>query len=79
MLSLIIPVYKNEESIAELLGVLAKLAQEVNDKLEVVFVVDCSPDNSYMLLREGLQHAPYRSKLLLLSKNFGSFAAIRAG
>jgi glycosyltransferase involved in cell wall biosynthesis len=44
-----------------------------------VFVVDGSPDDSYLRLRAGLEHAPFRAQLLLLSRNFGAFSAIRAG
>ena len=45
----------------------------------MVFVVDGSPDNSYALLSQLLPQAPYPSQLLLHSRNFGSFAAIRTG
>lgn len=44
-----------------------------------MFVVDGSPDDSYAQLRDGLVQQPFASQLLLLSRNFGSFAAIRAG
>lgn len=79
MPSLVIPVYKNEGSIPELLRVLGGLNASLGGELEVVFVVDGSPDQSHVLLGRMLPEAPFRSKLLLLSRNFGSFAAIRAG
>lgn len=77
--SLIIPVYLNEGSIPELLDALERLSARVADGLEVVFVVDGSPDASYRLLRERLPANKFRSQLILLSRNFGSFAAIREG
>ena len=40
MYSLIIPVYKNEASIPDLLRALRKLDHELDRRLEVVFVVD---------------------------------------
>ncbi|MCC7517144.1 MAG: glycosyltransferase family 2 protein [Pseudomonadales bacterium] len=79
MYSLIIPVYKNEESLPDLLAVLADMHERLNGKLEVVIVVDGSPDNSYRILRQQLPTMPFASQLLLHSRNFGSFAAIRAG
>ena len=44
MLSLIIPVYRNEGSIPELLAALQGLQQSLAGAFEVVFVVDGSPD-----------------------------------
>lgn len=79
MFSLVIPVYKNEESLPELLTELRRLTGMVKGPLEVVFVVDGSPDNCFPYLRDHLKDQPFRSKLLLHSRNFGSFAAIRTG
>jgi len=77
--SLVIPVYRNEGSIPALLEATAELDRALGGRLEVVFVVDGSPDRSAELLAEALPLAPHRSRLLRLSRNFGSFAAIRAG
>lgn len=79
MLSLIIPVYKNEGSLPELLEVVNKLHESLQGELEVIFVVDGSPDRSYDLLRAHLPHSDFSSQLILLSRNFGSFAALRSG
>lgn len=79
MFSLVIPVFKNESSIPDLLRCLEDLTARTNGDLEVVFVIDGSPDKSSEILRERLQEATFRSQLLGLSRNFGSFAAIRAG
>lgn len=78
MNSLIIPVYKNAENIPLLLLALQELNRQIAS-LEVVFVVDGSPDSSASLLTQLLPTSGLRSQLLLLSRNFGSFAAIRAG
>ncbi len=79
MLSLIIPVYRNEASIPDLLEAVTSISRGVPDGLEAVFVVDGSPDRSYELLRDALPHRRFHSRLALLSRNFGAFAAIRAG
>ncbi|MBN9087455.1 MAG: glycosyltransferase [Reyranella sp.] len=77
--SLIIPVYRNEETLDALLAALRPLAVELDHKLEVVFVVDGSPDRSHLILQERLPTAGFPAQLISLSRNFGSFAAIRMG
>ncbi|MEM4188249.1 MAG: glycosyltransferase family 2 protein [Candidatus Hadarchaeum sp.] len=77
-LSVLIPVYRNEASIPELIVRLQALASAVQGEFEAVLVVDASPDRSFDLLMESLPKAGFRSQLLALSRNFGSFSAIRA-
>ena len=79
MLTLVIPVYRNEASLTELLSAVNGLHQSMTEGFEVVFVIDGSPDCSYEILRKALPTEAYTSRLVLLSRNFGSFAAIRAG
>ena len=78
-LSVIVPVYKNEASIPDLLRALAALDGKLNGRLEVVFVVDGSPDRCHELLLAQLPDQPFAAKLVLLSRNFGAFAAVRMG
>ncbi len=77
--SLVIPVYRNEESIPDLLTALAGIDRALGGGLEVVFVVDGSPDRSLARLVELLPRAGFTAKILEMSRNFGAFAAIRAG
>ena len=83
MLSIVIPVYRNEGSLPDLIAALSEVAikakRDYACPLEVVFVVDGSPDNCHALLAQHLPKAPFASQLLLHSRNFGSFAAIRTG
>jgi glycosyltransferase involved in cell wall biosynthesis len=79
MYSLVVPIYRNEDSLPRLLEVLSDLDGQLGDELEVVFVVDGSPDNSFSILRESLPSVDFRSQLIVLSRNFGSFTAIRTG
>ena len=79
MISLVIPVYKNTANIPSLLATLSQLNRQLDGKLEVNFVVDGSPDDSYLLLERTLPTAEFAAQLVLLSRNFGAFAAIRAG
>jgi polyisoprenyl-phosphate glycosyltransferase len=79
MYSIVIPVYKNEASISDLLLTLDAINKRLNSALEVVFVVDGSPDESFQSLATQLPTSPFKSKLIALSRNFGSFSAIRVG
>jgi polyisoprenyl-phosphate glycosyltransferase len=79
MLSLIIPVYKNEANIPALLTAVQGIRDEADADFEAVFVVDGSPDRSFDVLGELLPSSGIDAQLVLLSRNFGSFAAIRAG
>jgi len=79
MYSVVIPVYRNQESLPDLIEALTGIDVALDGKLEAVFVVDGSPDQSFPTLRQLLPHASFASQLVLLSRNFGSFAAIRCG
>lgn len=79
MYSIVIPVYKNEASIPDLLVTLDGISERLNSALEAVFVVDGSPDQSFQRLAAELSNVPFKSKLIALSRNFGSFSAVRVG
>jgi glycosyltransferase involved in cell wall biosynthesis len=79
MYSLVIPVYRNEQFIPELLDAVEGMNAALDGQLEAVFVVDGSPDRSAELLQAYLPERGFVSRLVLLSRNFGSFAAIRVG
>jgi polyisoprenyl-phosphate glycosyltransferase len=83
MYSVIIPVYRNEEFIPLLMTEFSRISDVIADRFglrtEFVFVVDGSPDNCYVLLRELLPKASFPSQILLHARNFGSLAAIRTG
>ncbi|KAA0970395.1 glycosyltransferase family 2 protein [Aureimonas fodinaquatilis] len=76
--SLVIPVYGNEENISDLIAALSELHHRVGG-MEVIFVVDGSPDRSGELLIEARDRMPFASKIAFHSRNFGSFTAIRTG
>lgn len=83
MLSVVIPVYMNEEFVPSLISEFERVAvgakQRYGQTVEFVFVVDGSPDTSYACLSKALPHASFPSQLIEHSRNFGSFAAIRSG
>ncbi|KTD39107.1 hypothetical protein Lnau_0306 [Legionella nautarum] len=77
--SVIIPIYKNEASILELLEILKQMNNDLAGNMEAVFVIDGSPDKSYEIIRDNLEHLNFPAQLLVHSRNFGSFPAIRSG
>ena len=77
--SVIIPVYKNEESIPRLVVALTDMSEALAKQLEVVFVVDGSPDKSFEMLKTLLPQLQMPAQLIAHSRNFGSFPAIRTG
>ena len=77
--SVVVPVFRNESTLPDLLRQLAEVYGQGVRAFEAVFVVDGSPDNSYALLKLTLPGMPFPSQLISLSRNFGAFAAIRAG
>lgn len=77
--SVVVPVYGNRDSLPTLIDRLIELAQSREGRLEAVFVVDGSPDDSLQVLRRELAGGRLQSQVLSLSRNFGSFSAIRAG
>jgi glycosyltransferase involved in cell wall biosynthesis len=69
----------NAGSIDALIDRLESLNDARGGALEAVFVVDGSPDTSLAALRTKLARSTLDAQLLALSRNFGSFSAIRAG
>ena len=80
LLSIVVPVFNEEESIAETVKRLQKLrddlAQEIN--VELLFVDDGSGDKTLVHLRSFAEHTP-NVKVISLSRNFGHQIAITAG
>ena len=77
-LSLVIPVYNEEEALPPLLGALRPVLDALGCDHEIVFIDDGSRDGSRRLLAEAAKADP-RVKVLGFSRNFGHQAAITAG
>jgi len=77
--SVIIPIYNEYDGIPLLVESLNSFfAEHAGLNAEVIFVNDGSKDGSVEKLKEMI-HAHYRAKIISLSRNFGSHAALRAG
>lgn len=78
-LSVIIPVLNEEDNIDILVGELNRFFLQKNDySAEVLFVNDGSTDETVKKLKSA-EHFSYVARIISLSKNFGSHAALRAG
>ncbi|GAB5449807.1 MAG: glycosyltransferase family 2 protein [Halioglobus sp.] len=78
LLSLVIPVYNEEDVIPALLPQLVQALQEVDIEHEIIVVDDGSTDGTWQLLCDAA-HSRSDISLLRLSRNFGKEAAIMAG
>lgn len=77
-LSIIIPVYYNSDTLEILYEDMKKVVLSVVEDYEIVMVDDGSGDNSWEVMND-LSKRDSRIKLVKLSRNFGSHAAILAG
>lgn len=77
-LSVVIPLYNEENSIRELWQRLAAVIDSIGIEAEVIFIDDGSRDRTGAEIHEICGHDP-RVKLITLSRNFGHAAALSAG
>jgi dolichol-phosphate mannosyltransferase len=76
--SLIIPIYNEEENIAELYRRVRSVMDRLDESVELIFINDGSRDRSLNLIRE-LQEKDDRVCYLSLGRNFGHQIAVTAG
>lgn len=77
--TVIIPIYNEYDGIPFLVENLnAFFGEHPRLRPEVIFVNDGSKDDSVVRLQE-MRHENYKAKIISLSRNFGSHAALRAG
>ncbi|MGH8363372.1 MAG: glycosyltransferase, partial [Gammaproteobacteria bacterium] len=77
--SVVIPVYNEEESLPALFARLYPAMDALGRSYECVFVDDGSHDRSAALLRAQFAQRPQVTRVVLLQSNFGQHAAILAG
>ncbi len=78
-LSIIVPFLNEEDGILLCCKALEQYANELTFPLEVIFVDDGSTDQSVKILKEYKFEYVSSAKIVQLSKNYGSHAAIRSG
>lgn len=77
-ISLIIPVFNEEEIIEEFYFRAIKVLDSIGKYYEVIFVDDGSRDRSFEILK-GLHNKNKKAKIIKLVKNFGQSVALLAG
>lgn len=78
-LSLITPVYNEEENLPLLFDAVQKTMTELNHPWEIILVDDGSRDNSLNVLREYAGKDTEHVRIVSFRRNFGQTAAIAAG
>ncbi len=78
-ISVVIPVYNEEASLAALYARLYPALDALNRSYEIIFVNDGSRDRSAALLREQFELRPDVTRVILFAANFGQHRAILAG
>ena len=77
-LSIVIPIFNEEDNINELCSRLIKALDEVDKTYEIIFVDDGSVDGSFDLLKRVASHNK-KVKVIRFVRNFGQTAAMSAG
>jgi undecaprenyl-phosphate 4-deoxy-4-formamido-L-arabinose transferase len=77
--SVIIPVYNEEEGLQALFDRLYPALDKLQASYEIVFINDGSRDRSAAILREQFQKRPDVTRVILFNGNFGQHKAIMAG
>jgi polyisoprenyl-phosphate glycosyltransferase len=78
LLSLVVPVYNEENSIDIFMEEITKVLDQLDMKREIIFINDGSRDNTLSILIE-LQKKNTDVKVINLSRNFGKDIALTAG
>jgi len=76
--SVVVPVFNEEEGLAQLFARLYPALDALGRSYEVVFVDDGSADGSVALLREQYQRRPEVTRVVVLARNAGQHRAILA-
>jgi undecaprenyl-phosphate 4-deoxy-4-formamido-L-arabinose transferase len=76
--TVVVPVYRSEDSLAEVVRRTAEVLRGADRSFEIVLVDDCSPDGSWAVIEEiAAEHPEVLG--LGLSRNFGQHCALLAG
>jgi len=78
-LSLIIPVYNEEENLPLLMDAICEALEPLNKDWEIIFVDDGSRDRSLQVLENLAEKNPGHVRVVVFRRNFGQTAAIGAG
>jgi glycosyltransferase involved in cell wall biosynthesis len=78
-LSLVIPVYNEQDNLPILFDAIQKTMTEINQSWEVILVDDGSRDKTLTVLKQYAEKDPSHVRVISFRRNFGQTAAIAAG
>ena len=78
-LSVVVPIFNEEQNIPSLLGRLNEVLDQMSVQSEIIAVDDGSRDRSRELLADAAARSNSRLRLVVLNRNYGQHAAIMAG
>jgi glycosyltransferase involved in cell wall biosynthesis len=78
IVSVVIPLYNEEESVVELSITLKKVLEKIKANYEVIFIDDGSTDSSYQKIKE-INHLNNRFKCIKFKRNYGKSTALSEG
>ena len=76
--SVVVPVYRAEKTLVELITRLKKILNEITSAYEIILVEDCGGDGSWEIMKKLHNEGP-RIKIIQLMTNFGQHNAIMCG
>ena len=74
VISVIVPLYNEEESVVELSIALKKVLENIKANYEVIFIDDGSTDDSYLKIKE-INHLNNRFKCIKFKRNYGKIGS----
>lgn len=77
-ISIVIPLYNEEDNIAELYSSIKEIVRNLDRETEIIFIDDGSTDGTFELLSE-LKKSNDGIRIIRFTKNFGQTAAMSAG
>lgn len=78
MISVVVPLYNEQESLPELFTKLEEVMKGIGDEYEYIFIDDGSVDRSLPILRELYAQSPH-VKVISFRRNYGKSAALSVG
>lgn len=78
-ISIVVPVYASERSLSDLVGRLVATLEPLGRPFELVLIDDCSPDDSWNVLKRLRERHGERVKIASLTRNQGQHNALLCG
>lgn len=77
--SIVIPVYNEQANLEELIRRCLDVCRSLNGEFELILVDDGSSDDSATMIRAAAENDPQHVTGVLLNRNYGQHAAVKAG